>query len=1044
MKIYETSVRKPISTIIIFIGVVVFGLFSMRNLAIDLYPDMDLPVISVFTTYSGASAADIETNVTKILEDNLNTVNNLKKLTSKSYDNFSLITVEFEWGSNLDEASNDIRDVLGRVETYLPDDADKPTIFKFSSSMMPVLILSATANESYPAIKKILEDKLVNPLNRVDGVGAVSIGGAPTREIQVNLDPVKMEAYHLTIEQIGQAIAVENLNVPTGTIDIGSETFSMRVEGEFSASEVLNDIAVSQFNGKTVTLADVATVKDTTQKETMIQRVNGEPGVVIIVQKQSGANSVGVVNGVLSEIEKLKVNLPPDIKLDTVMDTSTYIEDSISSLSETVLFAFLFVVLVVLFFLGRWRATFIIALTIPVSLIASFIYLYATGGSLNIISLSSLSIAIGMVVDDAIVVLENITKHLERGSSAREASIYGTNEVWLAVIATTLTVVAVFFPLTMVSGMAGIMFNPLGWIVSLVVVVSTIAAITLTPSLSAMMLKNDSASHTYKGLGILFKPIDKFLDKIDNGYAAILAWSVRHRTVLIISAVLIFFASIFLMTSVPTEFIPQSDNARIEAEVELQQGTGLEATKKVLYQLEDVIKEKYPEVTLVSADAGAADGSNIFAAFGKSGSHVISFTLALTKETERERSIFDISDLLRADMAEIPEIVKYTVYPGGNSGGGFGGSNTVDVLVFGYDFDVTSNLANRIADSIRLNVPGTRDIRLSRDPMQIEYRVEFDRKKLAHYGISMANAATFVRNRINGLTASIYREDGDEYDIIVRYDESFRTSIQDIEEIMLYNSQGQGLRVKDVGSVVERFAPPTIEHENRQRVLKVQTSMYGAALGDVVAGINKELAKFDVPQGVYLDVGGSAEDQAESFSDIFTLLILIIILVYIVMATQFESLRMPFIIMLSLPFAFTGVFLALFITNTPLSLIALIGAVMLVGIVVKNGIVMVDYTNLLRERGMAVSQAVIASGKSRLRPVLMTTLTTILGMIPMAVGSGEGSAMWKPMGIAIIGGLTFSTILTLVIVPIVYTFFGASHMKKERKRIQKLQAEITD
>lgn len=1043
MKIYETSVRRPLSTIIIFVGVIILGLFSLRNLAIDLYPEMDIPAVSVFTTYEGASAADIETNITKILEDRLNTVNNLKKLTSKSYDNFSLITVEFEWGINIDEATNDIRDAIGIVEQYLPDDSDKPVIFKFNSSMIPVLFLSATADESYAAIYKILDDKLVNPLNRIDGVGSVSISGAPIREVQVNLDPVKMEAYKLTIEQIGAVIGAENLNVPGGTFDVGSESFTLRIEGEFADSEELKNVVVSNTDGKTVLLSDVASVKDTLKKETINERINGQKGVRIIVQKQSGANTVSVAKSVLAEVDRLKVSLPPDIQIATIVDTSEFIEDSIGSLSETVMYAFIFVVLVVLFFLGRWRATFIICLTIPVSLIAAFIYLFATGGSINVISLSSLSIAIGMVVDDAIVVLENITKHIERGSSAREASIYGTNEVWLAVIATTLTVVAVFLPLTMVGGMAGIMFQPFGWIVSIVVVISTVAAITLTPTLSALMLKNDKA-HTYKGLGVIFKPIDKFLDKLDVGYAKLLTWAVHHRTGVIIGCILIFVASLFLVSQVPTEFIPESDNNQISATVELPQSTGLEATKTIAYQIEEIINREYPEVEVLSTSSGAADGSNIFAAFGKSGTNVINYTMRMSKSTTRDRSIYEISDLLRKQIENIPEVEKYTVTPGGSSGGGLGSGNTVDVLIFGYDFDVTTNYANRLSDSITKNVEGARDTRLSRDPMQLQYRVNFDRKKLAYYGLNMRTAANYVRNRINGLTASIYREDGDEYDIVVRYDEQYRQSVQAIENILIYNPQQQAVRVRDVGEVVEYFTPPTIERENRQRVITVQSSLFGAALSDVVAGIQAEIAKLETPQGVYIDIGGTYEDQQESFADMGLLLVLIVVLVYIVMCTQFESLRMPFIIMLSLPFAFSGVFLALWMTNTSLSLIALIGAVMLVGIVVKTGIVMVDFTNLLRERGMAVSQAVIAAGKSRLRPVLMTALTTILGMVPLAIGSGEGSAIWKPMGIAVIGGLTFSTILTLVIIPVVYTLFGANYMKKERKRVAKLQAEFHD
>ena len=1037
MTIYESSVRNPISTIMIFIGVVVFGGFSLTRLSVDLYPDMDIPYISVFTQYAGASAADIEQNVTKLLEDNLNTVNNLKKLTSKSYDNFSLISIQFEWGTNLDEASNDIRDAVARVEQYLPTDAERPTIFKINMSMIPILFLSVTAEESYPALNKLLEDKVTNPLNRVDGVGAVSVGGTVTREIQVNLDPVKMDAYHLTIEQIGQVITNENLNIPAGTMDIGSGSFSIRAEGEFAESDEIKSLVVSRLGGRTVLMSDVATVKDTIRKVTQEIRRNGKPGAQIVIQKQSGANSVAISKAVLKEIPKLVKTLPPDVHIDVLVDTSDFIQKSINSLTETVMLAFLFVMLVVLFFLGRWRAMFIIILTIPVSLVTSFIYLYATGGSLNIISLSSLSIAIGMVVDDAIVVLENITKHIERGSSPREAAIYGTNEVWLAVVAATLTVIAVFFPLTMVGGMAGIMFKQLGWIVCIVIAISLVAAVTLTPMLAAKMLRFNKEGHTYSGLGIVFKPIDRFLDGLDNGYARILTWSVRHRTFLLIASLIIFFSSIFLaVTKVSSEFLPKTDNGQITATIEMEQGRGLEYTSKLTSRITEYIQDNFPEVRAISSTTGAADGSNIWSAFGTSGSHIITLTMRCTDSKDRDRDIFLMADLMRGKFNTMPEIVKYTISTGSSGGGGMMGSGAdIEVKVFGYDFDATENFANSLMAKMQ-GIKGTRDLKLSREDMKPEYRVIFDREKLALYGLNTATAATFVRNRINGLIASKFRDEGDEYDIVVRYDEKFRESVEDIENIKIYGSTGQAVRVKDVGRVIEYFSPPTIEHEDRQRVISISTSLYGAPLGLVVQEINKILDKTELPAGITVSIGGNAEEQAESFGDLFLLLFLIILLVYIVMATQFESLLMPFIIMISIMFAFTGVILGLFITNTPLSLIALIGAIMLVGIVVKNGIVMVDFTNLLHERGLTVNQAVISAGKSRLRPVLMTTLTTILGMLPLALGVGEGSEIWQPMGIAIIGGLTFSTMLTLIVVPVLYSIFVGGRKRKKKRIIQ--------
>ncbi len=1034
MKIYEASVRKPISTILIFVGVVVFGLFSLKNLAIDFYPEMDIPAISVITSYPGANAADIETNVTRVLEDNLNTVENLKKMTTKSSDNVSVVSLEFEWGSDLTEASNDIRDVIGRVQSYLPDEVETPMIFKISSSMIPAIILYATADESYPALNKILDEKLVNRLNHIDGVGAVSVMGSPIREVQVNVDPNKLEAYNLTVEGIGQIIAAENIDLPGGTLDIGRQTISIRSTGEFDASAELNGVVVANQGGRFIYLTDVATIKDTLRKVTMDERINGQQGVRIIIQKQSGANTVDIADQVTQALPDIQKTLPPDVQLGVVIDLSDSIKNSINSLSETVMFAFLFVVLVVLFFLGRWRATFIIVLTIPISLVVSFIYLYATGSSLNIISLSSLSIAIGMVVDDAIVVLENITKHIERGSTPREASVYATNEVWLAVIATTLTVLAVFMPLTMLGGMAGIMFKELGWIVSLVITVSTIAAITLTPMLTSIMLKFQS-THTYKGLGVLFKPIDKFLDWLDEFYARILTWSVKHRTVVMVVAVAIFGSSLFLVTRVPADFFPKSDDGRISASINLQQGVSVEYSMAIAREIDSIIQSKYPEVELLSTSTGSADADNAFAAMQTTGNHIINLMMSLPSSSERERSIFEIGDSMRVDFSRIAEVDKFSVTTG--SSGGMSGSADITVKLFGYDMFETEALAKELQAKIR-NVKGATDVLLSRDDMRPEYQIRFDRERLGYYGLNTATVAQFVRNRINGLEASKYREDGDEYKIIVRYDEPFRTSVEDIENITVYNNAGRPIRLKEVATVVEDFAPPVIERENRQRMIGINVTLSGAALSEVVGGIQEIIASTDIPEDVYVEIGGSYEDQQESFGDLMMLLVLIIILVYIVMATQFESFRMPFIILFSLPFAFTGVFLALWLTGSSLSVIALIGAIMLVGIVVKNGIVMVDFTNLLMERGNSLFQAVIASGKSRLRPVLMTSLTTILGMLPLAIGQGEGSEVWRPMGIAVIGGLTFSTILTLLVIPVVYTMFGSQRMRRERKRMQKL------
>jgi HAE1 family hydrophobic/amphiphilic exporter-1 len=1037
MSLYSSAVKKPVTTLMIFIGLIVFGIYSFFYIPIDFFPEMEPPIITVFTFYSGASAADIEENITTRLENSFSTLTNLKKITSSSKDNLSLIFLEFEWGKNLDEATNEIRDALNRVERFLPEDSEEPNIFKFSTSIMPIMMLSATAEQSYPAITDILEEKLVNPLNRIEGVGAVSILGGPQRAIMVDIDPRKLDAYNLSLEQLAGIIGAENLDLPSGNIEMNQLDFPLRVKGEFSRSDNFKNIVITSSGGKPVYLRDIATVQDSLKKTNLDERTNGRQGVRIMLQKQTGANTVAVARKVKAKIDQLKGSLPDDIKIETIFDTSEYIVNSISNLSETLFYAALFVIVVVLFFLGRWRATFIIILTIPVSLIGAFIFLYLTNDSINIISLSALTIAIGMVVDDAIVVLENITHNIEKGSYPREASIYGTNEVALAVIATTLTVVAVFLPLTMIGGLTGEMFRPLGFIVSITISTSTIAALSLTPMLASQILR--LKKYDRKTLsGKLTMLNEKSITALDNFYEKILGWALRHKAMVIITCFSIFVVSIILIGIVGAEFMPSSDNGQINVNVELAQGTNLNETKKIARRIEGIIAKKYPEVKVVSSSAGAGDESSLSSVFSESASYIINVFMDLPPINERQRDIFQISDSLRKDLNRIPEIAKFNVDPGGSRGSMFFGSggNIIEVKVFGYDIDKTNIVAEKIAAFLN-EIEGTRDVLISRKQEKPELQIVFDKEKLAAAGLNTATAAAAVRNRINGLVSTTYREEGEEYDVIVRYAEEFRNSTTDIENITIRNQRGQLIKLKEIGSLEQFYSPPNIEREDKERVVTVSALIAGSDLGTIKSELDKKIENLVIPQGVELETGGSVEDMQESFRDLGILLILSILLVYIVMAAQFESFREPFIIMFSLPFAFTGVFLALFITNTTLSVISFIGAVMLVGIVVKNGIVLVDYTNILRDRGLPLAQAVIKGGRSRLRPVLMTTLTTLLAMVPLTLSRGEGAESWRPMGISIIGGLLFSTLITLVIVPVIYSVFGAARIKRARKALLK-------
>lgn len=1033
MSLYSTAVRKPVSTALIFVAIVIFGIFSLSRLSVDLLPNIETNTILVMTSYAGASASDIEVNVTKPMENVLNTVSNLKHVSSQSRENMSVVTLEFEYGINIDVATNDVRDKLDMIQSSLPDDVGTPIIFKFGTDDIPVLILSVTAGESMNGLYKILDDKVANSLARVSGVGAVSIAGTPIREIQVYCDPNKMEAYNVTIEGIAALIGAENRNTPGGSIDIGSNTYSLRVPGEFGdANEMLN-LVVGSKDGRVVYLRDVASIKDTIQEKAQESFNNGVPGGMIIIQKQSGANSVEIVNKVKERLPEIIASLPSDVHLDTIMDTSTNILNTIDSLVETIMITFLVVMVVVFLFLGRWRATFIIMLVIPISLIASFVYLLVSGNTLNIISLSSLSIAIGMVIDDAIVVLENITTHIERGSEPKQAAVHGTTEVALSVIASTLTMLAVFLPLTMITGMAGVLFQQLGWIVSIIMIVSTLVALTLTPMLASKMLRlNLKKGKLYV---LFFTPIEKFLNGLDSLYARFLGWSVRHRKTVIFGATLVFVLSLLLVPYLKTEFFPTQDNARVSVTIKLPVGTRQEITRDLTLAIDKEFREKYPEIKMLSLREGQADTDNTFANMNDNGSHIISGYISLSSVSERERGLLEICDLMRKDLSEYTEIREFQVIAGGE--GLAGGESGVDIEIYGFDFERTDAVANEIARRMR-DVGGCSQVTVSRGEYIPEYQIDFDREKLALNGLNVGTAASVLRNRINGTVASLYREDGDEYDIRVRYAEEFRQSVDDIENVLIINNQGKGVRLRDVGKVIERMTPPTIERKNRERIITVKAvAAPGAALSDIVEDARAEIAQINIPSDITWSLAGTFEDQQDTFQDLGTLLLLIIILVFIVMAAQFESMVDPFIIMFSVPFAFTGVILGLFVTQTPLGVMALIGVLMLVGIVVKNGIVLIDYTILCRERGMSVLTSVVAAGKSRLRPVLMTSVSTILGMIPMAVGRGEGAEMWSSLGITVAWGLAISTLITLVIVPTVYCVFAGNGIKRRRRKHSK-------
>ena len=1044
MAIYKSAVQKPVTTALIFLAVIVIGVFCYVQLPIDQFPEMDPPYVTVMTTYPGASASEVESNVTKVMENSLNSVDHLKEITSKSKDNISSVELEFEWGTNLDEIINDVRTYVDLVKDNLPDGCSNPIILRLSTSMMPVIQYAVTANESYPALDKMLDDEIIPQLNRVDGIGNLTVSGAPDRYVYVYLDQQKLDAYGLTVENVGNVISANNLNMSSGTVKLKKEQYQMEVRSEYASSDEINNIVVTTTaDGRQVFVRDIATVKDTIKELSLDEKTDGIECARLMITKQTGANTVQICKDVRKEIARIQKTLPSDVQFKLIYDSSENIQNSIDSLNESILYALLFVVLVVLFFLGKWRATLIIGITIPIALIVAFIYLKMVGSSLNIISMCSLTVAIGMVVDDAIVVLENITKHVDRGENPREAAIYATNEVWVSVIATTLVIVAVFVPLTMLTGMAGIMFKELGWIVTIVVCTSTLVAISLTPMLASKLLKprkvhvdaEGNLIDDEKGKNTWYeRTVVRALDIVDEKYAKALGWCLRHKVVTFFILLAFFCCSMIPMITgqIGTDFMKQQDQGRMSVTVKLQRGTRIEETLKTARMLEARFVELVPEIQLISTSAGTNDDSGMDALFSSTMNNTISMTIRTTKKYEREQTIFEMAEILRQEMARYPEIIDYQV---STSAGGW--SNTVDLEIYGYDFDETSALAEQLKAICNHEVPGARDATISRDDERPEIKITVDKEKASRLGLTSATISSYLRNRVNGMACGYLKDEGSEYDILCRLEEKDRNSVEKIANLSIPTPAGKSVKLSEVCSIGEYWTPPTIERKSRQRIVTVQVTPYNTSLGELAQYIETQvIPTLDIPQGVVVRIAGDYEDQQDTFGDMAMLGVLIIMLVYIVMASQFESMKKPFVIMFTIPFALSGVVIALWLTHSSLDMIGALGLIMLVGIVVKNGIVLIDYIDLLRERGVELNKAVEMAGRSRMRPVLMTAFTTILGMVPMAISSGEGSEMWQPMGVVVIGGLLVSTLLTFFMVP---TLYAAMSRHGERDKVSKMR-----
>ncbi|EMS77437.1 efflux RND transporter permease subunit [Desulfotignum phosphitoxidans] len=1024
MKLPEISVRRPVTTVMVFAAIILLGSVAFFKLNLDLLPDIEPPAVSVITPYPGASATDVESEVTKYLEDHLSTTPDLDRLESKSKDNIAIVNCVFNWGTDLDVAVNDIREKIDLAKPDLADGAEEPFIFKFSSSMVPVLIMTVTAQESSPDLYRIVDKQIADPLKRVSGVGAVVYIGGQERQINVHFDRAAIEAYHLSVQQIRNVLAAENLNLPVGTAEIGRNELQIRVAGRYrDAAEIANTVIGSDGDAL-VRLRDVATVTDAFEEPQEWARSGKLPAIALLIQKQSGANTVTVIKTIKERLKTLKTEVPADIEIHKIIDNSDHIYSMIYNLTEAAVVGGLLVIVVCFLFLRRFRTSLVVTMAIPFSIILAFIGLFAMGYTINVISLMSLAIAVGMVVDDAIVVLENIVRHVDDGKSPKLAAVEGASEVGMAVAASTLTIVAVFAPLLLVKGLAGIIFGQLAFIILITILASLFISLTLTPMASSRLLR----SRDERKLNPVFAWSERLLNKIEAGYSHALEWGLRHRKMLLSLIIIVFTGSLALIPLVGTEFFPEVDSGEVEVVLEMQQGTRVEVTAGITQEMLKAVNA-IPEMQASYALAGQTKKGFLTALGFEEGTNIGRIGGRLVEKEERSRHAKEIASELREQVMKLPGVEKFSASAVSAIQKAFlGGGRAISIDILGHDIEMTNKVAAEIRRIVEAT-PGSVDVSVSRKKPRPEVQVRLDRDKAASLGLNVALVADALRTNYYGFDDTKFREAGDDFDIELRLKKDQRETIRGIGETPITTLTGQTIKLRNVASVREAFGPVEIERKNRTRVTKVQAGVQGRVLGDVVRDIREKMASLDLPPGVSIEWGGEVEEQRKAFRDLTLLLILGIALVYMVMAGEFEDFVDPFIIMFSVPFAFVGVIWAFVVTATPLNLMSFIGVIMLMGIVVKNAIVLVDYTKQLRAGGMTLNEAIVTGGKTRLRPVLMTSLTTIFGMLPLALSRGEGSEIWNALGITVIGGLLVSGLVTLILVPLMYSLVHRSRVQ---------------
>jgi HAE1 family hydrophobic/amphiphilic exporter-1 len=1030
MNLARAAVHRPIFTTMVTLIVLIMGGVSLYRIPVDLMPDVTSPTLSVSTRYENASPAEIEELITRPVEEAMSAVPGVEEVSSVSSEGNSNVRITFAWGTDLDAAANDIRDRLDRVIPRLPEEADRPTLRKFDLASFPILILGAASRLDPVQMRKLIDDQVKYRIERVPGVAALDVMGGQEREIHVLLDPDKIKALGIPLDVLVSRIKDANVTLPAGTLEAGNYEMVVRTPGEYTNLDQLRETAVAVRQGVPVLLKDVAQIEDSWLKVTRLVRVNGVPGVRMSVNKQSGRNTVDVARAVREEIERINQDIP-QVRITPIVDTSEYIERSITNVGSSAMYGGLYAIVILLLFLRNVRSTAIIATAIPISIIATFMLIYFGGFTMNLMTLGGLALGVGMLVDNAIVVLENIYRLREgdRQLGGEEAAVRGTEEVTAAIVSSTLTTVVVFLPLIFVRGMAGVMFKQLAYVVSFALLCSLAVALTLVPMLASRFLRPVSLDATADETVThkLFRITGRFLEGIERRYKDALHTSLNHRLWVVAAALLLLVSSLALIPLIGTELMPTADEGQVRINVEMEVGTKLSLLDETFRPIEAIVAREVPEARSTVTSMGGSG-------WHSGGSHKGDMSVNLKPLSERTRSSDEIAAALRQKLAGIPGTTIRT-----RAGQGLfilrmasGRADQLQVEVRGYDLQIADALARRVKEVVE-TVPGVTDATISRDSGQPERLVVVDRTKAEAMKVSVSQAASMLQTVLGGTRASYYREGGDEYAILVKLKDSEKQSLQSILDLTLTSATGEPVVLRNIVNVQERTGPVGIERNDQERIVLIEANVLGRDMGSIVADVRERLRSIPIPRDFSVGFGGDYEEQQKAFRELGLGLVLSLILVYMVMACQYESLRDPLVVMFSVPLAIIGVTVTLFLTHTTFNVQSYIGCIMLGGIVVNNAILLVDHTNLLRRRdGLGAREAIEEAGRRRLRPILMTTLTTVLGLIPLALGLGEGGEAQAPLARAVIGGLTSSTLLTLVFVPVVYSLFEEGWRKKRK------------